>query len=77
MDETLGDLEIVTVRFEWSKLNVEGERTPCGYFLLARTYLERVLYEFASGFVQNLKKCPVNANWEVELVLKSHCFWLA
>ena len=77
MDETLGDLEIVTVRFEWSKLNVEGERTPCGYFLLTRTYLERVLYELASGFVQNLKKCPVNANWEVELVLKSHCFWLA
>lgn len=77
MRETLGNLKIVAVWFEGGKLNVKSEWTPCGDFLLAWTYLEGMLYEFASSFIQNLKKCPVNTNWEVELILKRHCFCLA
>jgi|APGre2960657423_1045063.scaffolds.fasta_scaffold1122826_1 hypothetical protein len=51
MGKTLGDLKVVTVRFEGSKLNIKGETTFSWYLLYAGGNLERMFHEFAGRFI--------------------------
>jgi hypothetical protein len=76
MDEALGNLEKVTVRFKWGELNIKLEAAAGCDLLDLRRNAKRIFNKFTCGLVHYLEQRPVDPDREYEFILNCNRFWL-